>query len=75
MLADTIARLEGGADGIVVVLRNGGSRSGLSQLESGDLIVAPHDRYAGTYRLLAARRDKEQFDVAFIDQSDDAARS
>ena len=29
----------------------------------------------GTYRLLAARRDRGQFDVAYIDQNDDAALS
>lgn len=74
MLADTIAKLEGRADGIVVASGMAAADLALSQLESGDLIVAPHDRYAGTYRLLAARPNKKQFDVAFVDQGDDAAR-
>jgi cystathionine gamma-synthase len=73
MLADTVARLEGGAGGVVVSSGMAAVDLVLSQLRSGDLIVAPHDCYAGTYRLLAARRDRTQFDVSFVDQGDDAA--
>jgi cystathionine gamma-synthase len=73
MLADTIARLEGGAGGVVVSSGMAAVDLVVSRLRSHDLIVAPHDCYAGTYRLLAARRDRAQFDVAFIDQGDDAA--
>ena len=47
----------------------------LGQLKRDDLIIAPHDCYGGTYRLLSTRRDKGHFDVAFIDQGDDAALS
>ena len=73
MLADTVARLEGGAGGVVVSSGMAAVDLVLSRLRSHDLIVAPHDCYAGTYRLLAARRDRAQFDVAFVDQGDDAA--
>src|ERR1019366_4961164 len=73
MLADTVARLEGGAGGVVASSGMAAVDLVLSQLRSGDLIVAPHDCYAGTYRLLAARRDRTQFDVSFVDQGDDAA--
>jgi cystathionine gamma-synthase len=73
MLADTIARLEGGAGGVVVSSGMAAVDLVVSRLRSHDLIVAPHDCYAGTYRLLAARRDRAQFDVAFIDQGDDTA--
>lgn len=38
-----------------------------------DLIVAPHDCYGGTYRLFNTRAQKGDFQVAFVDQSDDAA--
>src|SRR3546814_5667799 len=38
-----------------------------------DLIVAPHDCYGGTYRLLAARAAKRQFRLSFVDQADAAA--
>jgi cystathionine gamma-synthase len=42
-------------------------------LNRDDLVIAPHDCYGGTYRLLISRRDKGQFKVAFVDQGDDAA--
>jgi cystathionine gamma-synthase len=73
MLADTIARLEEGSGGVVVASGMAAVDLVVSQLLPGDLIVAPHDCYAGTYRLLAARRDKGQFDVVFVDQGNDAA--
>jgi cystathionine gamma-synthase len=73
MLADTIARLEEGSGGVVVASGMAAVDLVVSQLLPDDLIVAPHDCYAGTYRLLAARRDKGQFDVVFVDQGNDAA--
>lgn len=75
MLADTIAQLECGAGGVAVASRMAALDLVLSQLQPGDLIIAPHDRYGGTYRLLAARRDRTQFEVAFVDPADDAAMS
>ncbi|EGR0591022.1 O-succinylhomoserine (thiol)-lyase [Vibrio cholerae] len=38
-----------------------------------DLIVAPHDCYGGTYRLLNTRAKKGDFKVQFVDQSNAAA--
>ncbi|EPG0532729.1 O-succinylhomoserine (thiol)-lyase [Vibrio harveyi] len=38
-----------------------------------DLIVAPHDCYGGTYRLLNTRANKGDFKVQFVDQSDQQA--
>ena len=70
MLADTIAKLEGGAGAVVVSSGMAAVDLTLSQLGRDDLVVAPHDCYGGTYRLLAARRDRGQFNVAFIDQND-----
>lgn len=72
LLANTIAQLEGGAGAVVVATGMAAIDLSLASLEPGDLIVAPHDCYAGTWRLLNARRAKRQFDVAFIDQSDQA---
>jgi cystathionine gamma-synthase len=72
LLADTIAQLEGGAGAVVVSTGMAAVDLSIASLEPGDLIVAPHDCYAGTWRLLDARRAKRQFDVAFIDQSDQA---
>ena len=46
---------------------------GSAFLGPDDLIVAPHDCYGGTYRLFNTRAQKGDFQVAFVDQSDDAA--
>ncbi|MGO9004685.1 MAG: cystathionine gamma-synthase [Beijerinckiaceae bacterium] len=75
MLADTLAKLEGGAAAVITASGMAATDLVLSQLGRDDLVVAPHDCYGGTYRLLAARRDRKQFDVDFIDQNDDAALS
>jgi cystathionine gamma-synthase len=72
LLANTIAQLEGGAGAVVVATGMAAVDLSIASLEPGDLIVAPHDCYAGTWRLLNARRAKRQFDVAFVDQSNQA---
>src|SRR3546814_11520462 len=41
----------------------------LGQLKPKDLVIAPHDCYGGTYRLLKARADRGHFSLRFIDQS------
>ena len=37
-------------------------------LEKGDVIIAPHDCYGGSYRLFKTLNDKGLFDVRFVDQ-------
>lgn len=73
ILADTIAKLEGGAGAIVTSSGMAAIDLVLGQLKSGDRVIAPHDCYGGTYRLLEARRAKGHFDIAFIDQGDEGA--
>jgi cystathionine gamma-synthase len=73
VLADTVARLEGGAGAVITCTGTAAIDLTLAALEPGDLIVAPHDCYAGTWRLLIARQEKRQFDVAFIDFADESA--
>jgi cystathionine gamma-synthase len=73
LLAETLAKLEGGAGAVVTSSGMAAVDLVLSQLRPGDLVLAPHDCYGGTYRLLAARREREHFDVVFVDQSDEAA--
>lgn len=73
MLGEAIARLEGGAGAIVTSSGMSAIDLLLSRVATGDLIVAPHDCYGGTYRLLKARAANGQFAVAFIDQADDSA--
>lgn len=45
----------------------------LCLLDPGDLIVAPHDCYGGTHRLLNARAAKGQFKLELVDQTDPVA--
>ena len=73
LLGDTLAKLEGGAGTVVTSSGMAAVNLVLSLAARDDLIVAPHDCYGGTYRLLAARRDRGDFDVVFVDQADEAA--
>ena len=75
LLADTLAKLEGGAGAVVVSSGMAAVDLVLSLLGPDDLVVAPHDCYGGTHRLLSLRRDRKQFDVRFVDQSDEEALS
>jgi cystathionine gamma-synthase len=70
VLAATLAKLEAGAGAVVTATGTAAVDLTLGCLEPGDLIVAPHDCYAGTWRLLSARQAKRQFEVAFIDLAD-----
>lgn len=73
LLADTLAKLEGGAGAIVTSSGMAAIDLALSSVDRDGLIVAPHDCYGGTHRLLLARRDRGHFDLVFVDQSDAAA--
>lgn len=73
MLAETLARLEGGAGAVVTSSGMAALDLVFSRLGPDDLVVAPHDSYGGTQRLLQARADRRQFSVSFVDQSDPAA--
>jgi cystathionine gamma-synthase len=41
-------------------------------LNPGDVLIAPHDCYGGTYRLFNACAQRGLFKVAFVEQADDA---
>ncbi len=72
-LADALAELEGGA-GAVVTSSGMAALTLLTQLlKPGDVIVAPHDCYGGTFRLFEQQSKKGLFEVRFVDQSDLAA--
>lgn len=66
-LAHAVADLEGGYNSVI-------TSSGMAALDlvfqllgPDDLVIAPHDCYGGTYRLLQARADRKQFDLLFAD--------
>jgi cystathionine gamma-synthase len=69
-LADALAALEGGAG--AVVTGSGMGAVGLvahQQCAHGDLLIAPHDCYGGTVRLILALERKGVLRVRFIDFS------
>jgi len=70
LLAGALAQLEGGAGCVVTSSGMAALDLALSPLNPGDLLIAPHDLYGGTHRLLSARARKGHFDVAFVDQGD-----
>ena len=73
VLAETLAKLEGGCGAVVTATGMAAVDLALCSLEPGDLLVAPHDLYGGTHRLLCARARRGHFEVAFVDQNDRAA--
>ena len=73
VLAETLAELEGGAGCVVTATGMAAVDLPLSLLEPGDLLIAPHDCYGGTHRLLTARAKKGHFEVLWVDQGDPAA--
>jgi cystathionine gamma-synthase len=74
-LAQAIAELEGGAGAVVTGSGLAAVTLVVQLLGPGDLLVAPHDCYGGTYRLLHALSQRGCFRVAFVDQTDEAAVS
>lgn len=73
VLAETLAELEGGAGAVITATGMAAVDLPLSMLEPDDLLIAPHDCYGGTHRLLTARAKKGHFRVAFVDQNDSTA--
>jgi cystathionine gamma-synthase len=71
LLGDTLAKLEGGVGSVVTSSGMAAIDLVLAKLSPKQLVIAPHDCYGGTYRLLAARAAKGQFELLFIDQGDD----
>ena len=71
MLGETLAKLEGGCGAVVTATGMAAVDLALFALEPGDLLIAPHDLYGGTHRLLCARAG--HFKVQFVDQNDRTA--
>ncbi len=76
LLEQTLADLEGGQAAIVTNCGTSAINLWISAfLSPQEWIIAPHDCYGGTYRLLNSRAKKGDFKVLFIDQSDPDAVS
>jgi cystathionine gamma-synthase len=72
-LADALSQLEGGAGATVTSSGMAALNLVLQLLEPGDLLVAPHDSYGGTYRLFESLAKKGHFEVLFVDQANETA--
>src|SRR5207245_3528535 len=73
MLARTLAELEGAAGGVVTNSGQSAALLALLRLPAGARVVAPHDCYGGTYRLLEAFQRLGKIRCTFVDQTDDGA--
>lgn len=73
MLADALAKLEGGEGAVITSSGMAAVDVVLSLLDPGALIVAPHDCYGGTWRLFEARAKKGAIRTVYVDQNDPVA--
>lgn len=67
---DAVAKLEGGAGAAITASGMAAIDLLLNLLPSGAHILAPHDAYGGTHRLLNARAEQGRCTVTYIDQTD-----
>ena len=72
-LADTLAKLEGGAGAVVTATGMAAVTLCTSLLGPEDLLVVPHDCYGGCYRLFTSLAKKGAFRLAVVDQGDQEA--
>ena len=66
-LANALAELEGGEGAVVTSTGMSAVALVLQLLRPGDLILAPHDCYGGTHRILRSLAARGHFDVEFVD--------
>lgn len=69
-LGQVITDLEGGHNAVITSTGMSAVNLVLVTTKPDDLIVAPHDCYGGTYRLLDGRAKLGHFRVAFVDLTD-----
>jgi cystathionine gamma-synthase len=73
MLAEALARLEGGAGAVITSSGMAAIDLLISRLRPDELVLAPHDCYGGTMRLLKARAERGQIALRLVDQGNEAA--
>jgi cystathionine gamma-synthase len=66
-LANALAELEGGEGAVVTSTGMSAVALVLQLLRPGDLVLAPHDCYGGTHRLLRSLAARGHFEVEFVD--------
>jgi len=72
-LGRAIAALEGGEHGIITSSGMAAIDLVTNLMSASDIIIAPHDCYGGTHRLLTHRHRQGRLKAEFIDQSDESA--
>jgi cystathionine gamma-synthase len=72
-LGEALADLEGGAGATVTASGTAAVTLVCQLLKPGDLLIAPHDCYGGTYRLFESLAERGLFVVRFVDQTDHEA--
>ncbi|AMG74181.1 cystathionine gamma-synthase [Sphingopyxis granuli] len=70
LLATALAKLEGGAGAILTASGMAALDLIVSRLPAGAVVIAPHDCYGGTMRLLKAREQLGQVSLRLVDQRD-----
>lgn len=73
LLADALAKLEVGAGAVITASGMAAVDLLIGRLRSTDLVLAPHDCYGGTMRLLKARAERGHLSLRLVDQGDEAA--
>jgi cystathionine gamma-synthase len=73
MLEEALAELEGAAGGVITNSGQSAALLALLPLANGARVIAPHDCYGGTYRLLQALDEQGKIQATFVDMLDDAA--
>jgi cystathionine gamma-synthase len=72
-LEEALAALEGGAGAVVTASGMAAINLAFAPLPAGSRVIAPHDCYGGTWRLLDAHARMGRLVVRFIDLADPAA--
>jgi len=75
LLADALTDLEGGVGGVITGSGMGAITLVGHILPVGARVVAPHDCYGGTFRLLTAWKKRGELDVEFVDFGNGSAVS
>lgn len=73
LLAEALAELEGAAGGVITNSGQSAALLALLLLPAGASVVAPHDCYGGTYRLVKGFEDQGRLRARFVDMLDDHA--
>ncbi|MGH8244538.1 MAG: cystathionine gamma-synthase [Steroidobacteraceae bacterium] len=73
LVGEALAALEGGAGGVVTATGMAAVTLVLALARAGQRVVAPHDCYGGTHRLLSAWQRTGRIEAEFVDFTDLAA--